>query len=176
MLNRAYLERLSDAYSIMKQRALPVIFDEVAAAVCFRERQGKLEFLLVPTKDGTRWTFPKGHLKSAERPCDAAAREAREETGVASRPCPKRLDYYIYPRPPGDDQGPEYRVAAFLMEVESEQKEDEQAREREGEWFSLESALLRVASGEREKKYVREHRRILVKARKRLASRSWTSR
>ena len=51
------------------------------AAVCYRLRNGKLEFLLVQTRNG-HWTFPKGGVDQDLSNADAAAREAYEEAGV----------------------------------------------------------------------------------------------
>lgn len=51
------------------------------AAVCYRLRRGKPEFLLVRTRNG-RWTFPKGRVDQDATNADAAAREAYEEAGV----------------------------------------------------------------------------------------------
>jgi 8-oxo-dGTP pyrophosphatase MutT (NUDIX family) len=49
--------------------------------VCYRLRDGQLEFLLVRTKNG-HWTFPKGGVDEDASHADAAAREAYEEAGV----------------------------------------------------------------------------------------------
>lgn len=51
------------------------------AAVCYRLTEGKLEFLLVQTRNG-HWTFPKGGVGRDSSNADAAAREAYEEAGV----------------------------------------------------------------------------------------------
>ena len=51
------------------------------AAVCYRLRDGELEFLLVRTRNG-HWTFPKGGVDEDATHADAAAREALEEAGV----------------------------------------------------------------------------------------------
>lgn len=51
------------------------------AAVCYRVRRGKPEFLLVRTRNG-HWTFPKGGVDRDATTADAAAREAYEEAGV----------------------------------------------------------------------------------------------
>jgi len=51
------------------------------AAVCYRVRDGELEFLLVRTRNG-HWTFPKGGVDEDATHADAAAREAYEEAGV----------------------------------------------------------------------------------------------
>lgn len=55
-----------------------------AGGVVFRRGpDGEPRFLLI--RDSYRnWGFPKGHLESGEPPADAARREVREETGLAT--------------------------------------------------------------------------------------------
>ena len=55
---------------------------DIAAAVCYRPRN---EFCVVQTKDGKRWTFPKGHRRKDETLPEAAGREALEEPGSKDR-------------------------------------------------------------------------------------------
>src|SRR5437764_10723999 len=57
---------------------------EQVAAICFRARKGKIEFLLVKTRGG-RWTFPKGSAEPGLTHAQAAALEAFEEAGVHGR-------------------------------------------------------------------------------------------
>jgi 8-oxo-dGTP pyrophosphatase MutT (NUDIX family) len=57
--------------------------DQVAA-VCYRVRDGAIEFLLVQTGGG-RWTFPKGSAEPGLTHAQAAALEAFEEAGVHGR-------------------------------------------------------------------------------------------
>ena len=66
-----------------------IVFDRViqlprrsfVAAICYREGEQGLEFLLVQTRAG-RWVFPKGAVERGESYAMAAAREAQEEAGV----------------------------------------------------------------------------------------------
>lgn len=58
---------------------------EQVAAVCYRVRNGGIEFLLVRTRGGTRWTFPKGSAERGLTHAQAAALEAFEEAGVHGR-------------------------------------------------------------------------------------------
>ncbi len=167
MLHRAYLERLSDAYCLVMKRPLQATFEAVAAALCYRIQKQQTQFLLVRTTDGTRWTFPKGHIETQERPWEAAAREAREEAGAIGEPSQQRLGYYFYPKPPSDGLRREDRVAAYLLKVEIEEEPVETFRHKQ--WFELSEALERVADGNRENKYVREHTRVLWAAVKALA-------
>ena len=54
------------------------------AAVCYRIRKRKLEFLLVQTRKG-RWTFPKGGVVHGLTHAQSAGLEAFEEAGVHGR-------------------------------------------------------------------------------------------
>ena len=51
-------------------------------AVCWRLHRGKVEVLLVTSRDTGRWIIPKGWPISGLTPADTAAREAWEEAGV----------------------------------------------------------------------------------------------
>lgn len=57
---------------------------EQVAAVCYRIRKRKLEFLLVRTRKG-RWTFPKGGVVHGLSHAQSAGLEAFEEAGVHGR-------------------------------------------------------------------------------------------
>src|ERR1035438_510930 len=58
---------------------------EQVAAVCYRIRNGAIEFLLVQTRGSGRWTFPKGSAEPGLTHAQAAAIEAFEEAGVHGR-------------------------------------------------------------------------------------------
>ena len=58
---------------------------EQVAAVCYRVKKGSVEFLLVRTRGGGRWTFPKGSTEAGLTHAQAAALEAFEEAGVHGR-------------------------------------------------------------------------------------------
>jgi 8-oxo-dGTP pyrophosphatase MutT (NUDIX family) len=60
------------------QHALPL----QVAAVCYRRRGPSVEFLLVNTNGGNKWTFPKGDPEFSLSHGKAAEREAWEEAGV----------------------------------------------------------------------------------------------
>ena len=68
------------------------------AAVCYRVRRGKLEFLLVRTRNGS-WTFPKGGVDRDATPADAAAREAYEEAGVKGSVAHLPFTHYRHRKP-----------------------------------------------------------------------------
>src|ERR1700722_18204730 len=55
---------------------------EQVAAVCYRIHDDRLEFLLVQTRRGGRWIFPKGGVEPGLTRSQSAALEALEEAGV----------------------------------------------------------------------------------------------
>ncbi len=167
-IHAAWLGRLSDAYRIVctgvgDQR----VRNEVVAAVCYRVLGEDIEFLLVKTKDGKKWTFPKGHIntKKKERPWEAAGREAKEEAGAIGKPEKTPLTHYLY-RTRSSKTAGQYRVQAYLLKVESQQPPEEAFRKPT--WFSPSEACTRFAEGGREARHVKEHKRALRSALKRL--------
>ncbi len=57
--------------------------DQSFGIIPFRTTQQGIEFLLVHQQKG-HWGFPKGHAEQNETPIEAALRECKEETGLAS--------------------------------------------------------------------------------------------
>ena len=114
----------------------------VAAAVPVRRRTaGGLEFLLVRTSNGARWTFPKGGVERGESLPEAAAREAREEAGVTGRVGAEPLGVYHYaPSRNGADD-----VTAFLLEVKRDGLHAEPGRDPT--WLGFEAARSRLVQG-----------------------------
>lgn len=110
----------------------------VAAAVAMRRRSaGGVEYLLVRTSNGGRWTFPKGHCELGETLADAAAREAVEEAGAHGHVDREPFAYYRY--------GRQDVVAAFRLTVQREARPMED--HRDPTWFGLEAARSRLAAG-----------------------------
>src|SRR4051794_15183519 len=125
----------------------------VVAAVPVRpQAAGGLEFLLVRTSDGTRWTFPKGGRERGETLAEAAAREAIEEAGAAGRIGDEPIAAYRYR---GDT------VAAFLLEVGDTRPPGEPGRDPT--WFGVEAARGRLAEG-RDGGFGEEMERVLLAA------------
>ncbi len=105
---------------------------EVLKAGCVIVDNGKV--LLVTGKDGTIWSFPKGHAENGETLEQAALREAMEETGYEVE-IMKRLTDLTYTN---QETGDPIRVAMFKAKPirdTGNQEKDTQSR-----WFPLEEA------------------------------------
>jgi 8-oxo-dGTP pyrophosphatase MutT (NUDIX family) len=133
------------------------------AAVCYRRANSQVEFLLVHTNGGSKWTFPKG----APEPClshsQAAEREAKEEAGAFGVIEPRHFHIYVHSKgvfwQPGGVQ--EYVVKAFLMEVRQTRPPEED--NRDPTWFDTEKARVVLAKG-REVKYAHELQTVIDRA------------
>src|SRR5437899_428992 len=133
------------------------------AAVCYRWRGQSIEFLLVNTNGGGKWTFPKGDPEASLSHSQAAEREAREEAGVRGHIEPRHFHLYIHSKgvfwkPPGVR---EFVIKAFLMEVA--QIDGSHEPERNPTWFSPDEARRILAKG-REVKYAKEMQAVIDRA------------
>jgi 8-oxo-dGTP pyrophosphatase MutT (NUDIX family) len=120
--------------------------DQVAA-VCYRIRDGGIEFLLVRTRKG-RWIFPKGSAEPGLSHAQAAALEAFEEAGVHGRMEEASFTRYIRRR-----RGQVRNSAARLAERESAvdahlcevlRLVPPQELDRNPTWFSADKAKKRL--------------------------------
>jgi 8-oxo-dGTP pyrophosphatase MutT (NUDIX family) len=137
------------------------------AAICYRRRGATVEFLLVNTNGGNKWTFPKGSPETNLSHSQAAEREAAEEAGALGAIEPRHFHLYIHSKgvfwQPGGVQ--EFVVKAFLMEVLEMRRPDE--LQRHPTWFSAEEARQRLGKG-REVKYTREMEAVIDRALERI--------
>jgi 8-oxo-dGTP pyrophosphatase MutT (NUDIX family) len=137
------------------------------AAVCYRRQGEGVEFLLVNTNGGNKWTFPKGATMPRLSHSQSAEREAAEEAGAIGAIEPRHFHVYIHSKgvfwQPGGVQ--EYVVKAFLMEVHQLRRPDES--QRRPTWFTPEETRKRLAKG-REVKYAHELEAVIDRALERI--------
>ena len=142
--------------SVRMSRFLPL----QVAAVCYRRRASSLEFLLVNTTGGDKWTFPKGSTGRRLSHSQAAEREALEEAGAVG--VIESEHFHLYLQPKGDstngDSVQEFVVKAFLLEVK--QTQPPQESKRNPTWFSVDDARSTLARG-RQAKYATELRTVV---------------
>jgi 8-oxo-dGTP pyrophosphatase MutT (NUDIX family) len=137
------------------------------AAVCYRRRGPAVEFLLVNTNGGSKWTFPKGSTDTRLSHSQAAAREALEEAGAVGVIEPHHFHLYLHSKgvfwQPSGVQ--EFVVKAFLMEVTRLQAPGEAMRNPT--WFDAGEARRILAKG-REVKYAAELQTVIDRALERI--------
>src|SRR5437899_1079362 len=137
------------------------------AAVCYRRRGTAIEFLLVNTNGGTKWTFPKGSTDPRLSHSQAAEREAAEEAGALGTIEPRHFHLYIHSKGVFWQAGgvQEFVVKAFLMEVDGTRRPDEMLRNPT--WFGALEAQQRLTKG-RELKYAHELQSLIDRALERI--------
>jgi 8-oxo-dGTP pyrophosphatase MutT (NUDIX family) len=119
---------------------------EQVAAVCYRARSAQIEFLLIRTRAGKRWTFPKGSAERGLTHAQAAALEAFEEAGVHGRI--EETAFASYRRVGGDGipvEDEAESINAYLCEVLRLGAAQESGRNRT--WFSAGEAKERLREG-----------------------------
>src|SRR5215472_4620978 len=139
------------------------------AAICYRWRGPSVEFLLVNTNGGGKWTFPKGAPQARLSHSQAAEREALEEAGAVGAIEPEHFHLYLQPKGESRLRNPvqEFVVKAFLLEVSHTQAPQEE--NRNPTWFSVDEAHSALAIG-REEKYAAELRAVIDRAVQRLSA------
>ena len=107
-----------------------------AAALPFRRRSGKLEVLLITSRETRRWIIPKGKIDPGMSRRQAAAQEALEEAGVIGEIGDKPLGSFVYAkrRPTGLIEMIEADV--FALSVAAELGEWQESHQRERRWFA----------------------------------------
>jgi 8-oxo-dGTP pyrophosphatase MutT (NUDIX family) len=153
----------SEEWQLAAPRYLRFALPLQVAAVCYRRRGQEVEFLLVNTNGGGKWTFPKGTPEPAMSHSQTAEQEAWEEAGVRGQIEPRHFHLYLHSKgvfwkSPGVR---EFVVKAFLMEVE--RLESTHEPERNPTWFSVDDTKKTLAKG-REVKYAREMQAVVDRA------------
>jgi 8-oxo-dGTP pyrophosphatase MutT (NUDIX family) len=100
---------------------------------------GKLQVLLLTSRETKRWVIPKGWPMKGRKPWEAAAIEAREEAGVVGRPRKKPIGSYLYFK----RQAAHFdvcRVDVYPLTFAKQRSTWREIGQRETKWFSLEEA------------------------------------
>ena len=116
---------------------------EQVAAVCYRVRRFKVEFLLVRTRKG-KWTFPKGGVVGGLTRAQSAALEAFEEGGVHGRIERAPFTRYVL-RKRRSAQNSQITIDAYLCEVL--RLGTPQEVNRTPTWFTAEASQLCLREG-----------------------------
>ncbi len=117
-----------------------------ALCVCVTDDQ-KPVILLVTSRDTGRWVIPKGWPTKRLKAHEAAAREALEEAGVSGKIGKKPIGSYEYLRP-HQNGNQLHTVSVYLLAVRSSLDHWPEEGQRERAWFSISTAVRRVAEPE----------------------------
>ena len=114
------------------------------AALPFRRGQGRLEIMLITSRETRRWVIPKGWPMADRTPAGAALQEAYEEAGLEGAIADQPFGAYRYlkQRPKAGDVT--CRVEVFPLEVTGQLAEWPEQAQRETHWFAAEDAAEAV--------------------------------
>ena len=116
-----------------------------AGVIAYRIRHGKVQVLLMTSRDTGRWTIPKGNIKPGTIPSEAAEQEAFEEAGVngiiaSSTP----FGMYTYFKKLGSEEARAATVEVYLLEVKEQSKKWPERGERQLAWVSVKKAVTLI--------------------------------
>ncbi len=114
------------------------------AALPWRKRKDRVEFLLVTSRETRRWVIPKGWPMDHLADFNAARLEAFEEAGVRGHVRRVALGSYDYDKRMKDGSINRCRVHVHALEVTESEKKWPEKNERKREWFPREDAAWHV--------------------------------
>jgi 8-oxo-dGTP pyrophosphatase MutT (NUDIX family) len=133
------LPKAADAQPIRKTKA-----EQVAALPFRRDAKGKVEVMLITSRDTGRWVIPKGNPIHGLSAPDAAAREAYEEAGVIGRLEDAPIGEYRYVKRLSLGRRRPTRVTVFALAVTTQLDTWAERHQRSTRWFSADKAAALV--------------------------------
>ena len=109
-------------------------------ALCWREKQGKVQILLVTSRRRGRWIIPKGWPLDGETPAKAAETEAWEEAGVEGKAKGQCLGVFGYDKEHSEGEQLPCMVALFPLKVKRLSNDWPEKDERRRKWMSPKKA------------------------------------
>jgi 8-oxo-dGTP pyrophosphatase MutT (NUDIX family) len=106
-----------------------------SGVIPYRIQDGKIEVLLITSRDRRKWVMPKGDIPNGMSPPASAAKEAWEEAGVIGQVSTEKIGTYKYRK-----QGKNYRVNMYLLPVETLSEDYPEAGHRQRQWVDISNA------------------------------------
>ncbi|MDB5405367.1 MAG: hydrolase [Rhodospirillales bacterium] len=113
-----------------------------AGVIAYRMVDGKIQVLLVTSRETARWIVPKGNIAAGSTAAQAAKREALEEAGikgVIANSIPLGMYTYFKKLPSGERRAA--TVEVYLLRVTEELKEWPERRQRKLAWVATTEAI-----------------------------------
>lgn len=117
-------------------------------ALCWRLHRGRLEVLLITSRETRRWVIPKGWPMDGKDAATAAAQEAWEEAGVTGEVGTEAVGFYGYDKTRKTAAALPCVVSVYPLRVEGLAKKFPERKERRRRWFGAGKAAKLVAEPE----------------------------
>lgn len=118
------------------------------AALCYRVRRGKVQVLLITSRQRGRWIVPKGWPMEGKTPAASATQEAWEEAGVMGRSDGTCLGVYSFVKERAGHQAHPCLAMLYPVKVSALSKRYPEMAERRRRWVSRKKAARLVAEPE----------------------------
>jgi 8-oxo-dGTP pyrophosphatase MutT (NUDIX family) len=110
-----------------------------SGVIPYRVNNGKVEILLITTRDFQHWVIPKGDIPNGMSPPDSAAKEAWEEAGIIGQVDANEVGTCKYRK-----QGKIYCVKMYLLSVDMLSEDYPEASKRKRQWVEVNKAIRRI--------------------------------
>jgi 8-oxo-dGTP pyrophosphatase MutT (NUDIX family) len=117
--------------------------NQVAALPYRLNEAGRIEVLLVTSRETGRWIIPKGGVMKGRTAWEAAAQEALEEAGVEGKIDRRPLGHYTYWKRKADHFAL-YKVEVYGLKVKRQLASWPEQGQRDLQWVDAEIAPDRV--------------------------------
>lgn len=114
------------------------------AALPWRARGGRVEILLITSRETHRWVIPKGWPMKGKAPQEAAAVEAYEEAGVTGEIEAAAVGSYRYLKRLKGEEAIPIQVTVFPLQVTSQLDHWKEKDQRQSAWFRYSKAAALV--------------------------------
>lgn len=114
-------------------------------ALCWRLHRGRVQVLLITSRDTGRWVIPKGWPMPARSPAEAAAIEAWEEAGVRGDMAVDPLGLFEYDKTRAPKPALPCSVSVHALRVTSVATKFPERKQRRRKWFDAQKAAGKVA-------------------------------
>lgn len=121
---------------------------EQVGALCWRMHRGRIEVLLITSRDSNRWVIPKGWPMAGMTPAAAAAMEAWEEAGVEGSMQEAAWGRFSYTKMMPAEAMIACSVSVFGLRVKRLKARFPERAQRQRKWFTLEKAAKSVSEPE----------------------------
>lgn len=117
-------------------------------ALCWRMHRGRVEVLLITSRETGRWIIPKGWPMAAHTAAEAAQKEAWEEAGVEGPIAQDPIGLFAYDKQRLPEPPTPCVVSVFALRVARLAEKFPERRERRRKWFSAAKAAQKVLEPE----------------------------
>jgi 8-oxo-dGTP pyrophosphatase MutT (NUDIX family) len=147
-LRDAAFEIVQDATEILHEGLHPRHRHQYAALPYRCQKDGRVEVLLITSRNTRRWIIPKGWPMGERPPHKVAALEAEEEAGVEGRAAKQSLGFYHYDKLLSNGTSAHVRVDVYALDVRKQRSTWPERKQRERCWLSLEDAANLISDAE----------------------------